>query len=109
MLDVSKYSYIGMADIGNSVIGEKPVYTNLANFLEWFGPEKPAFAYFTNSLDHAPAKAGTVPLESNERFEGLQWERWLNPAESATIRLAVGMAKFNPKTGIPEKPPTTWK
>ncbi len=109
MIDTSKYSFIGMADLGNRVIGEKPVYTNLANFIEWFGSEKPNYAYFTNKLEHFPTNAGTVPLDSNERFEGLQWDRFLAPKESATIRIAIGMAKFNPKTGIPEKPQTSWK
>ena len=109
MIDVSRYSFIGMADIGNRVIGEKTVYTNLANFLEWFGPEKPKDAYFTNNLDHLPAAGTKVPLDSNERFVGLHWERLLAPKESATIMLAIGMAKCNQKSGLPEKPETSWK
>jgi hypothetical protein len=109
MIDTKKYSYIGMADIGNRVIGEQPRYTNLANFLEWFGPEQPEAAYFTNDMNSMPKADKKIPLQSNERFVGLVWERRLDPAESATIRLAIGMAAFNPKTGIPEKPPTAWK
>lgn len=109
LIDTKKYSFIGMADIGNRVIGEQPVYTNLANFLEWFGPEQPKTAYFTNDMNQMPKADKKIPLESNERFVGLMWERLLKPAESATIRLAIGMAAFNPKTGIPEKPPTAWK
>jgi hypothetical protein len=109
MIDTSKYSYVGMADIGNKVIGEQPVYTNLANFLEWFGPERPMYAYFTNDMNHLPEAGKKVPLESNERFVGLTWQRRLAPAESSTIRLAVGMALHNPKTGIPEKPATRWE
>ena len=108
-IDTKKYSYLGMADIGNSVIGEQPSYTNLANFLEWFGPEQPGIAYFTNDMNHLPAAGKKIPLESNERFIGLQWERRLNPAESATIRLAIGMAVLDPITGIPVKPPTVWE
>lgn len=109
-IDTKKYSYLGMADIGNRVIGEQPIYTNLANFIEWFGPEQPESAYFTNdlNLNQLPKADKKIPLESNERFLGLQWERSLNPAESATIRLAIGMASLNPLTGIPEKPPTAW-
>lgn len=108
VIDPAKHSYAGMADIGNRVIGEKPVYTNLANFIEWFGPERPAAVYFTNDLTHLPEKPGVV-LDSNERFLGLRWERRLAPSESATIRLSIGMAGLNPRTGIPEKPATSWK
>lgn len=108
-VDLKKYNFIGMADLGNSVIGEKPVYTNLANFLEWYDGEQPRAAYFTNDMNIMPRQGQSVPLESNERFLGLIWERWLNPAESATMRLAIGMAMHNPKTGIPEKPRTSWK
>jgi len=108
IIDTIKYSYIGMADIGNRVIGEQPVYTNLANFLEWFGPELPETAYFANDMSKIPGAAKNIPLESIERFVGLRWERRLDPGELATIRLAIGMAAFNPKTGIPEKPPTAW-
>jgi len=109
MIDTNNYSFIGMADIGNRVIGEEPIYTNLANFLEWFGPEQPGDAYFTNNMNQMPTAGKKIPLESIERFVGLRWERLLGPGESATIRLAIGMAAVNPKTGIPEKPPTVWK
>ena len=109
MIDTTKYSYVGMADIGNRVIGEQPVYTNLADFIEWFGPERPAYAYFTNDLNHLPEKNKKVPLESNVRFVGITWQRRLIPSESSTIRLAVGMARLNSKTGIPEKPATRWE
>lgn len=109
MIDTTKYSFIGMADIGNRVIGEKPVYTNLANFLEWSGPERPLYAYFTNDQNHMPETGKKVPLESNVRFLGFIWQRRLAPSETSAIRLSVGMAQFNPKTGIPEKPQTAWK
>ena len=55
-----------------------------------------------------PQPGNKIPLDSNERFLGLVWERTLQPAESFTIRLAVGMAMLNPKTGIPGKPQTRW-
>lgn len=109
IMDTRKYSFIGMADLGNSVIGERPVYTNLANFIEWFGEEQPKFAYFTNDMNQMPRPDKKNPLESNERFLGIAWERWLKPSGTATIRLAVGMAMLDPKTGIPEKPLTHWK
>jgi hypothetical protein len=108
-LDPKTNDYIGMADIGNRVIGEKSVYTNLADFIEWFGEERPDYIYFTNDLAKLPRKGTQVPLESNERFVGLQWEGWLAPAKPATIRLAVGMANVSMTTGMPVKPPTTWK
>lgn len=108
-IDPHKYSYVGMADIGNRVIGENPVYTNLADFIEWFGPELPDHVYFTNNLKHMPEAGKPVPLESNERFIGVEWGRRLAPNATSTLRLAVGMAVFNPQTGIPEKPPTSWK
>ena len=108
-LDTNRYSYFGMADIGNRIIGEQPHYSNLANFLEWFGPEQPGIAYVTNDMSHLPETDKKIPLESNERFIGLQWARRLDPAESATIRLAIGMAVLDPHTGIPVKPPTAWQ
>jgi len=109
IIDTKKYSYIGMADIGNRVIGEEPIYSNLANFIEWFGSDSPNIAFFTNDLRRLPVADKRVPLESIERFMGLQWERRLNPGAVTIIRLAIGMAAFNPETGIPEKPPTAWK
>jgi hypothetical protein len=109
MVDTTKHSYIGMADIGNRAIGEQPVYTNLANFIEWFGPERPMYAYFTNDLNHLPEANKKVPLESNVRFFGISWQRRLMPSESSTFRIAVGMARFDPRSGIPVKPPTAWQ
>lgn len=106
-VDSSKYSYAGFADLGNRVIGERPIYTNLANFIEWFGEVKP-YVYLANNMNFPPEQGKKIPLESNERFLGLQWQRSLMPSESLTIQLAVGMAKFDPSTGIPEKPPVTW-
>jgi hypothetical protein len=109
MIDTTKYSYAGIADIGNRVIGEQPVYTNLANFIEWFGPERPMYGYFANNMDVLPKPNQKIPLESNERFIGLSWQRKLEPSESSTLRLAIGMAMLDPKTGIPVKPPTAWE
>ncbi len=103
-IDSSKYTYAGVADLGNRVIGEQPKYTNLANFIEWFGPERPS-AYFSNGPAILPRKGLSVPLESNERFLGLQWQNGLLPGRSATIQLAIGMAGYDPKSGLPVKPP----
>lgn len=107
VVDSGKYHYAGMVDSGNRVIGERPVYTNLANFIEWFGPERP-FVFLANQ-EHPPQPGSRIPLESNERFIGLAWDRQLQPGETTAILLAIGMATVNPRTGLPEKPPTTWK
>jgi len=107
VIDSGRYSYAGMVDSGNPVIGEQPVYSNLANFIEWFGDERP-LVYFANS-GRPPSPGTKNALESNERYIGLEWSRMLVPGESATIRLAVGMAGHDGKTGLPVKPPTSWK
>lgn len=108
VVDSSRYNYAGIVDRGNPVIGEKPIYTNLANFIEWFGSERP-FVYIANEGGKPPLPGKKIPLESNERFIGLEWERTLQPGETAKIRLAIGMATFDPKLGVPVKPATTWK
>lgn len=108
VLDSLKYSYAGLVDSGNRVIGERPVYTNLANFIEWFGAERP-MVYFADRGGYPPLPGTKKPLESNERFIGLEWARPLSPGESASIRLAIGMAAFDPGLGLPVKPATTWK
>lgn len=108
VIDSSKYSYAGMADLGNRAIGEQPVYTNLANFIEWTGEQRPK-VYFSNDSGSPERHPVKTPLDSNERFIGLQWDKSLLPGDTQTIRLNIGMAAFNQKTGIPVKPPTTWK
>jgi hypothetical protein len=107
VVDSKKYNYAGMADTGNRVIDEQPVYSNLANFIEWFGDERP-FVYFANK--GIPPSPGTkIPLESNERFIGLEWSRSLPPGGVTTIMLAIGMAGYDQKTGLPVKPATRWQ
>jgi len=108
VIDSSRYSFAGMADSGNRVIGEGPVYTNLANFIEWVGEERPQ-VFFANNNAMPADRAAKAPLESNERFIGLEWERALPPGGSQILRLNIGMAYHNAQTGIPEKPPTTWQ
>jgi hypothetical protein len=107
LLDTGRYSYAGIVDSGNRVIGERPVYTNLANFIEWTGPEPP-LAYFANR--GVPPRPGSAsPLESNERYIGLQWERRLAPGATSVIKLAVGMATSDNRTGHPVKPAVRWQ
>lgn len=108
-IDTSKHSYMGMADLGNRLIRERPVYTNLANFIEWTPAARPDRAFFVNDQNKMPEKGKLIPMESNERFLGLAWKCFLPPKGSKTIRLAIGMAPYNPASGKPQKPDTTWK
>jgi len=77
----------------------------IANFLEWFGNERPV-AYFSNGPTDGPqTRNRKMPLSSNTRFIGLLWEpRTLQPDESVRYTLAIGMAGNNPLTGFPKKP-----
>ena len=108
-VDTGKHNYFGMADLGNRLIGEKPVYTNLANFIEWRPELRPDTAYFTNDLKRFPKAGDRLPLESTERFLGVLWEYFLKPSQTVTASLAVGMAGSNQATGLPQKPPVNWK
>ena len=98
-------SYAGFFDYGNSVIGEKHDFTMVADFLEWFGNERPV-AYFTNGPFEAPhANGKKIPLSSNTRFIGVLWgPRTLMPNESTRYTLAIGMAGNDPVTDFPVKP-----
>ena len=105
-IDTGKYDYAGMYDCGNSVLGKGSNYTGVANFIQWMGPDRPEFAYFSNTPGsiHTDSKI-KVPLSSNERFIGLQWgPHALMPGGSESITLAIGMASRDPKTGFPVKP-----
>ena len=106
-VNTDKYSYIGMYDHGNSAIGESGGFTDMANFIEWFGNNKPADAYFSNNPnDYPKTMFEKVPLSSNERFMGLQWgPLMLQPGQSDRYVLAIGKAGNDPKTGFPVKPP----
>lgn len=108
IIDSRRYSYAGMADLGNRACGEKPIYSNLANFIEWLGDERP-LVYFSNDGNSPEGRKEKPPLESNERFIGLQWYRTLFPGATQTLRLNIGMALVNTRTGLPVKPATTWK
>jgi len=105
-IDPDKYSFAGYFDFGNSAVSPDHNFTMAADFLEWLGDTKPDLVYFSNGPTDYPPKDGTkVPLASNSRFLGLQWgPRVLKPGESDNLRLAVGMATFNPKTGSLIKP-----
>ena len=105
-VDTEKYTYAGMYDHGNSAIGETGSATNIANFVEWLGNNKPADVYFSNNPDDYPKdRLENVPLSSNSRYLGLQWgPRVLKPGQSEYYTLAIGMAGHDPVTGFPVKP-----
>lgn len=103
-IDTNKYNYAGYFDFGNGAIGERHDYTRLANFIEWFGNTKP-FVYFSNDpYDIPPLNNEKIPLSSNARFISIDWEQTLQPGQSATYTMAIGMANIDPKTGFPVKP-----
>ena len=106
VVDSRRYSYAGIFHYGNDAINEGHDFTRMANFIEWIGEERP-FVYFSNQEGSFSAKDfSKVPLSSNERFIGLQWgPREIRPRQTVSYRLAIGMAGFDPGTGLPKKPP----
>ncbi len=104
-LDSTKYSYAGFYDYGNSAAGEEHHFTGTANFIEWFGSDRP-MVYFSNDTGILNDTSGKkVPLASDTRFIGLVWgPRVLAPQQSNVYTLAVGMAGHDPRTGFPVKP-----
>lgn len=99
-----KYTYAGFFDYGNDAIGERHEFTNAANFLAWFGDERP-MPYFSNGPADVPRNGGKVPLSGDERFIGLHWgPRTVLPGGTVTYILAIGMADRDPKTGFPRLP-----
>jgi hypothetical protein len=105
-VDTTRYSWAGFYDFGNEAAGEEHQYTGKADFIEWFGANRPV-VYFSNASGDIEDVDGSkrIPLKSDTRFLGLQWEgQLLNPRQSATYTLAVGMAGHDPRTGFPVKP-----
>ncbi len=77
----------------------------VANFISWIGDELPSLLYFSNHPGGQGAVEGE-PLASNEMFIGLEWrDRVLEPGESASILLSLGVADLDPQTGRPRFPP----
>jgi hypothetical protein len=104
-VDSTRHSYAGFYDYGNDAAGEEHRYTGTANFIEWFGSDRP-MVYFANEAGHVNNAADTkVPLASNARFLGLVWgPQVLAPRQTVSYTLAVGMAGHDPKSGFPVKP-----
>jgi hypothetical protein len=106
VVDAGRYSHAGMFDHGNGLTGEGHNFTQVANFIEWGGKERP-LVYFSNSVGQIVPPEKRLPLTGNRRFIGLEWgPRVLAPGESATYALAIGMAGFVPSRGVPLKPTT---
>ena len=105
-IDTRKYTFAGMFDYGNDLIGEGHDFTNTANFLEWKSARRPT-VYFTNGAYDKYDPANHDPLYSNTRFIGVEWGPCqLLPGESDQYYLAIGMAPLDPQTGLPVKPET---
>jgi hypothetical protein len=104
-LNTKKYNYAGYFDFGNAAIGEGHNFTRTANFIEWSGNSEP-FVYFSNGpFDIPPVSDEKIPLSGNARFIGISWgPRTLQPNQSETYSLTIGMADHDPKTGFPVKP-----
>jgi hypothetical protein len=76
-----------------------------AAYIEWLGDDLPDDVYFSNNPGFFSDAAKKVPLASNEIFVGLQWVgRRLRPGEGRTIRLAIGLAGRDPRSGLPRRP-----
>lgn len=106
-VDPLRYSYAGMADDGNDLLGEGHNFQHVANFIEWFGPDRPNAVFFANQyfgIKHDPRLR--VPLFGNSRSLGMYWgPRNLAPGESRLMTLAIGMAQREFNSVIPKKPP----
>jgi hypothetical protein len=103
-LNIEKNHYAGFYDYGNDVIGEPHNFTRAANFIEWFGSERPS-VYFSNDIFYVPQNNKKTPLSSNARFIGLNWgPRTLEPDQTVTYTIALGMAGHDGTADIPVKP-----
>ena len=93
--------YAGYWDHGNDVVREGRDFTNIANFIQWL-TITPSEVFFANDFRDVDE---TRPLSSlDNRLINLVWrDQGLQPGESKTYMLAVGMAKgFS--DGFPVKP-----
>lgn len=107
-IDTKKHTYFGMYDYGNELAGEDHRFTGIANFIEWEHATRPDKAYISNFTGGVVNADKVVPLVSPaNRFIGLQYGPYiLQPGESFSFSIAVGMAGRDPKTGFPVKPIT---
>jgi len=108
LINTDVNNYAGMFDYGNELAGEKHVYTNKANFIEWQHENRPDIAYFSNNFGIVGKANDKISLSSlTNRVIALQWGKFLlQPGQSVSFRIAVGMAGNDPRTGYPIKPDT---
>ncbi len=108
MIDTSKYNYLGMFDYGNPLADESHSYTGKADFIEWDPLNRPDIAYISNKFGTVATNDQKVPLTSyKNRVISMEWgPKNLNPGQSFSFTLKVGMADNDPKTGLPIKPDT---
>ncbi|MDD5284680.1 MAG: hypothetical protein PHD54_02375 [Desulfuromonadaceae bacterium] len=98
-------TFAGMFDYGNPLAGEKHgEYTGVANFIEWDRESRPQVGYFANREGGTGFGPNNPLANPDNRFIGLEWARELEPAESFSFTLAIGMAGSNPVSQFPEKP-----
>ena len=100
-----QHSFAGYWDTGNLLAGEPRRFSGYADFVEWLSIP-PALVYFSNSFSLSHIKENR-PLDSRDnRIINLVWfSETLQPGESKTYELAFGMARPDPRTGQPVKPP----
>jgi hypothetical protein len=90
VVNTNRTNFAGFFDYGNDAIGEGHDFTLASNFIEWFGNRKP-YVYFSNGPDQPPQLG--QPLSSKTRFLAILWgPRTLQPGQSETYTLAIGMA-----------------
>lgn len=108
-IDTLRYNYAGMFDYGNTLAGEQhDNYTMKANFIEWQPESRPDVAYFANQFGRRAPEGKKVPLASlDNRVIALMWGPMvLNPRQTFSFTISVGMADNDPTTGFPVKPDT---
>jgi hypothetical protein len=106
LIDAKKQSYAGMFDYGNALAGEKHVYTLQANFIEWQQTNAPSAVFFSNDFGKVGRPADKIPLASHlNRVIALEWGKLiLQPEQSFTFKIAVGMAAYDAQLKMPIKP-----
>lgn len=85
--------------------------TGVANYIEWVNEARPDKVYISDFIGGVLHGPRPMPLASpTNRVLGLLWgPMTLNPGESFSFTIAVGMADIHPKTGMPIKPKTDFK
>ncbi len=108
-IDPREHRWAGYFDYGNEAAGEEHIFSGIANFIEWQGNITPDLVYFSNQIGTYAPPERRVPLNHpNNRVLFLQWgPRLLDPGQSDTIILSIGMADSDPASGFPVKPDTS--